>query len=163
MSNLTLPKSITEFIATSSYLTIGSAAICLTAATEMAIKTIFDKNKENISADLGEALFYGLCATNIIPGSAIAGGIIFSLYSLVYAPTFLKEKNTYKSSLLLKNIIKEPATLLYNVISKIGEITFKILSKISLPKHPVWILTGTLVVAIAIKVILVSAPITITF
>jgi hypothetical protein len=46
-------------------------------------KTIYERHAYNLTADLGGAFFYGLLAANVIPMSAVIGGLGFVGYSFV--------------------------------------------------------------------------------
>jgi len=70
---------------------LGGAAFCGVAAVEMAARTFYDISQlrmggeqiqRDLSADLGGTIFYGLCATNVVPYSAVAGAGIFACYSI---------------------------------------------------------------------------------
>jgi hypothetical protein len=158
----------------SSKVTLAAGAICLTAAVEMAFHIPFDisrihqagtealleRYKYDLSANLGGALFYGLCGLNIIPGTASIGAGIFTLYSV---NTFHRQEAYLLSRVIGESLkfvvieIVEPICrhVLAPILRKIGEIIGPILSAIghllvnmSLPKHPVWI--GVLILGAAI-------------
>lgn len=78
-------------------MTFGSAVICASVTVETGMRGIYDifklislnfknqKEKEHIKyslcVNLGCALFYGFCTANVIPGTAILGALIFTIYS----------------------------------------------------------------------------------
>jgi hypothetical protein len=64
---------------------LGGAALCASGAVEMALrvfKDVQEQNADNLSKDLAGALFYGLCAANIVPYTAFLGGAIFTLRTI---------------------------------------------------------------------------------
>ncbi len=143
--------------------TLVASSICGIAAVEMVARLVFEdipgildkksQKKElethrwNASSNLGGAIFYGLCSLNIIPGSAIIGGIFFSGYS--YISVSGGEKNPYHTSKLLAPIVNLGVEtldfawkkIIYPILKVVGRIFKQIgnlLSMISLPKHPIW-------------------------
>src|ERR1700733_6636743 len=108
-------------------LTLGSAILCAAVSVETGLRGITDifqlmvykdqdakvkgekeRIKYNISADLGNAIFYGLCAANIIPGSAILGASIFTIYSCCVTDS----KKSLKDEYLMSKVIGQPCRLL---------------------------------------------------
>jgi hypothetical protein len=143
--------------------TLIASSICGIAAVEMVARLVFEDipgilNKKsqkeelethrwNASSNLGGAIFYSLCSLNIIPGSAIFGGIFFSGYS--YISVYGAEKNPYHTSKLIAPVVNLGVKtlefaweqIIYPILKVVGRIFTQIgnlLSKISLPKHPIW-------------------------
>lgn len=97
----TVTNAIIKFHPTTA--SIVGGAIAGTAALEMFLRTFKDiadiyrahnagldtyQYRLNLSKDLGGALFYGMLAANVVPYTAVIGGIIFTIYS------FKKEGHT---------------------------------------------------------------------
>ena len=106
-----------------SYWTKGSSALCGIVMGEMGIRTIIDitqNKKEDLSADLSGALFYGMCASNIVPGFARLGSLVFIIYSYSYGMfTDTSERNEYWSSKAVHFLAEKIYEVL--VFTKIGE------------------------------------------
>jgi hypothetical protein len=155
--------------------TLGSAVICAAVAAETGIRSVYDifklislnsENqdekdavKRNISSNLGSALFYGLCAANIIPGTAIMGAVIFTIYSNCVTDS----KKSLQEEYLISKVIAQPCHFLvkkvifpiaenvvFPVVQKVASCTYHILKQIPLPTHPIWIGSALLVSTIAI-------------
>lgn len=163
-----LAPAVSKFIATSSYLVIGSTAICVIATTELALRAldylIHSESRPhtrldsyNFSANLSGALFYGLCAANIISGTAVLGGIAFTIYSLFTSASHHRD-DTYITSLAIRNIIKVPLIAVGHLACAVTDITFNIVRNIHLPEHPSWYFTGALVAAVCIKTFFTGNP-----
>lgn len=163
-----------------STLTFGSAVICVAASAEMGIRSAIDalklmgvveKKKDedasyNFSANLGGALFYGLCAANIIPGTAIVGASIFTIYSICVHSSTKSVEDEYITSKVIgtgadltnrlfswtwKHIVSPVLdNVVFPVLKKIGEAVTCILSHISMPEHPIWYALGLLATAIVV-------------
>lgn len=158
-----------------------TGAFCAAAALEMAILVPYnisqinhaaggaiEQLKYNLSANLGGAIFYGLCALNVIPRTAALGAGIFTLYSLIH----FQEEGAYFTSRIIghtaKFISREillPISdhILVPVIRKIGNVANalitligKLIVNMPLPKHPVWI--GVLVLGAAIAIYTIVIP-----
>ncbi|MGZ3732767.1 MAG: hypothetical protein ACXU9U_03385, partial [Parachlamydiaceae bacterium] len=141
-------------------------AICATAALEMAIEIIkgipclASQEKdvhENFGKNLGGAIFYGLCAANIVPYTPLVGAIIFAGYSIVKC----EEEDAYVTAKWIGNLLRPPLErfvlplgkwLIKNIISplagKIAEVVTGIFNLISLSKSPIWFGVAALVVTI---------------
>lgn len=106
------------------------------------------KNRNyDISANLGSALFYGMCALNIIPGSAKAAAAIFTVYSL-YKYTAVKEEMEGHQN---HNIsVRRPIYYTSEIIGRIGHRAYNILRNFEF--HPIWL--GVAFMGIAIPVYL---------
>lgn len=155
--------------------TLGSALLCAGVTVETSIRGVYDifqlmaykgedaqekeKIKYNISANLGSALFYGLCAANVIPGSAVLGAAIFSTYSCCVT----NSQKTIKDEYVLSKMIGQPChwvvdivvvpvceKVIYPIVKTIGEVAYNIITSIPLPKHPIWIASAVLLSAIAV-------------
>lgn len=143
---------------------VAAGIVCASAALEMAILATVNISqinsvsgyaletlKYNLSANLGGAIFYGLCSLNIIPHTAAIGAAIFSVYSV-----FNFEYNgSYLTSRIIGNTVKFISQeivwpicehVLFPIIEKIGKIAAELISFIGklivnmpLPKHPIWI------------------------
>ncbi len=173
-----------------SKISVGFGLICCAAVAEMASQIFFKdlpgiiknrdnhdpetlkKHRYNLSVNLGGSIFYGLCALNYIPATAIIGASIFLIYSTVVC----KEKDAYQTSKCLGNFIRICGKdIAWPVLKKIGSITIdiltvaervlstvgrgighvftaigKVLAYIPLPNHPIWLGAATMGVAIAI-------------
>lgn len=153
-------------------ITVISGVGCAIVATEMALRALgdlkemfSDKPKDttsyNFSANLGGAIFYGLCATNFIPFTPLIGLSTFVAYSIV------THHSTHFSLIsaeryLCANLISKPVVftakevvwpilnkLVLPALEKITTVVYNILRKIPLPRHPVWIGVALLVTGIA--------------
>lgn len=156
-------------------LTLGSAILCAAVTVETGVRGIYDifqlmaykgedaqekeKIKYNISANLGSALFYGLCAANVIPGSAMLGAAIFATYSCCVT----NSQKTIKDEYVLSKMIGQPChwiaekvvvpvceKAIFPAVKAIGDVAYKIITSIPLPKHPIWIASAVLLSAIAV-------------
>jgi hypothetical protein len=149
-----------------SNLILGSAAICATATLEMAIETIRGiprlaskerDDHENFGKNLGGAIFYGLCAANIVPYTPLVGAIIFAGYSIFKC----EEKDAYVTAKLLGNLLRPPLEhvvlplgewlierIILPLAGKIAQVVADIFNLISLPKSPIWFGVAFLVVTI---------------
>ena len=150
-------STISNYVSTNyaSKFSLGSAIICGGAAIEMALNIFKDINDKahkrpnamkNLSANLGGAIFYGLCAANVISGTAIVGAAIFTIYSLVKC----NDADTYLSSRLIGKSIRYIYTEIFSpVVHKIAKIVgdilkpifngiYSVLKQIHLPEHPIW-------------------------
>jgi len=148
----------------------------------MAIRTILDLGEilrrgrngralNNLSTDLGGAIFYRCCAVNILPGAAIIGVAIFTIYSISSCDN---QDAYFTSSVIGKPInwigdhvvvliafkIIAPVTLavieiVLRIFSAIAEVIGNILKAIPLPESPIWIGVGCLGAAVlVVKVVL---------
>ena len=149
-----------------SNLGVGLGGITGIVAAEMAIRAVgnlmegqgnVDKNE--FSNNLAGALFYGLCATNYIPHTAVAGGVVFAAYSLgkwggknnyVCTEIFnrtLKGINDYilkpLGDYVITPLIDHVLTPIWNnvvtpTVKGIANIAGAIFNLISLPTNPAW-------------------------
>lgn len=149
--------------------------VCAAAAIEMAILIpsnisqihhvagdALDPLKYALSANLGGAIFYGLCALNIVPKTAAIGSGIFTFYSLIH----FQSEGTYYTSLAMgkgaefvtqKMILPLCEHALFPAIRKLAEMAKKLIEmigtfviKMPLPQHPAWI--GVIVLGAAVVV-----------
>ncbi|WP_420420595.1 hypothetical protein [Simkania sp.] len=150
-----MTQIVSNFIKTNSYSTLAASSLCAVTACEMAIRTIGDLGNKisgskhedldwNLSANLGGAIFYSLCAANLVPGSAKIGALSFSFYSIT---DFSHCPDRYLTSRIIDNIFKEA---LLPIIERVSELTSLILSRIPLPVTPVWWAIAALSTAILI-------------
>lgn len=135
-------------------LAMGMAAVPALAATECAIRAIgnlvelifSDEQKKetgrnDFGANLGGAIFYGMCAAHVIPGSHIIGAAIFTIYSIKKCDT----ENAYFAAQLIGKPIKAFCEkVLPPVLDKVFTIAMNLFSTLN---HPVWIGVVTLGVA----------------
>jgi hypothetical protein len=175
-----LPVAIQQNYAHAKLATVACGTAGVVVAAEMAIRAIFDGLKllsnrhpgesletlqYNFSANLGGAVFYGLCAANILPGTPVIGAAIFAIYSITkdlkeddylttkflsHTFTLITDALDYVGTKIIGPILKPIVELLIDVIEKIAEVVLAILRVIPLPEHPVWIATGILVTAIVV-------------
>ncbi|MCB1106628.1 MAG: hypothetical protein KDK76_00860 [Chlamydiia bacterium] len=133
-----------------SYFTKASAALCGIASIEMTVRTVIDLTKlsntrtrdevkAELSADLAGAIFYGILATNYIPGFARGGGMIFVGYSL-YS---IDDPTTYWSAKVVSYPFKGLRWLIRNF---------------TLPDHPTWYGVAILIASIAVYSALKNRP-----
>lgn len=146
-------------------LTFGSAILCTSATVETAVRGVIDVHKyftmktdnreevdkirKRMSANLGSALFYGICAVNIIPGTALLGAAIFTIYSMFD----LNKQYDIKNDYLLSRVVGYPSLYVFEnvvcpVASKISAVTQAILQ--SIPSNPAWQASGMLLTAIVV-------------
>jgi hypothetical protein len=149
--------------------TIGAGVFCGVVCTEIAIRAIhdgvclltttpapdaLDTLKNNFSANLGSAVFYGLCAVNILPGSAAFGAAIFALYSMgdLKSDDYLMTKLLNHTYTLIINITSPIVTPIVNalsyVVNRISDLVTAIFARLGLPEAPIWVATGLLIGAI---------------
>ena len=160
---------------------IAGGLVCAAAAIEMAVLASYNMSqinnvangaleslKYNLSANLGGAIFYSLCALNIIPRTAALGAGIFTLYSLI----IFQSEGAYLTSLLIGKTVKFISEeilvpicehLLIPIIRRIGDVAGRLIAligklivKMPLPKHPVWV--GVLILGSAIAVYKFGIP-----
>jgi len=147
--------------------------LCGIAAAEMAIRTISDlnnivtgrdgdteKHNYNLSPNLGGAIFYGLCAANVLPHTALIGSAIFTIYSAAKywsCREAERSEHMYVSSILIAAPVDALITkiawpilrdIAWPIVRTAGEIMGSILKSIPIPNHPIWALVGLLGVAI---------------
>lgn len=155
--------------------TFAAGGICLAAAIEMAIlvpfniariskgaRPMFPTHEYQLSANLGGAIFYGLCGLNVIPRTAAIGAGIFTVYSLLEferKEAYLTSRAIGKTFKFIIETIVSPICekILVPVLGRISQIGKKLLTlignilvKVPLPHHPVWIGVAILGVAIVI-------------
>lgn len=149
-----------------SNLGIGLGGITGIVAAEMAIRAVGNLmngqgavDKDEFSSNLAGALFYGLCATNYIPHTAVAGGVVFAVYSLgkwgaknnyICTEIFnriLKGINDYilkpLSDYVITPLFKDVLTPIWNnvvtpIVRGIANVAGAIFNLISLPTNPAW-------------------------
>ena len=140
----------------------GGAILSGVAAIDMAQRAVRDLGRlqeaeglQDFSANLGGALFYGICAANIVPYTAVLGAVGFSAYSLA----FKNDRDMYATSKIWGNFLQtiidytfvpladhvilplcnwvndHVLTPLARTIMDVAAAIFKV---ISLPQHPVW-------------------------
>ena len=112
--------------------------------------------REEFSADLGGAIFYGMCATNIVPGSAVVGATIYTVYSFLkisdkrggdYLTAFVIGKSLHTiADWVIQPLFKH---FIFPLTERIWNVVSAILKRISLPKHPIWWGVAVLVLAFA--------------
>ena len=115
--------------------------ICALTSIQMLARSI-EKNR-NFKNNLGGGVFYGLCATNILPGSAIAGTGIHTVYSLIKGD----EEDLLTSVVLIKTCeITGDYVLIpfFEIVDKVAGPIIKQLSLLS----PAWYGTACLVTLI---------------
>lgn len=169
--------------ATASTATIVAGSFLALVTTEMAVRAIYDGYKmltpepgatddqrervwKSFGANLGGTLFYGMLASNLLPGGPLIGAAIFTVYSAIKyeeQDTYLITKIIGKISYAVCEAVGKIAVQVWNVVSGIlqalceclfnvtrgfFECVYNIVSAIPLPKHPIWI--GVAIVAIAI-------------
>ena len=157
----------------------GCQIVCAVSALEMTIRAVYDavmigKNStnsttphhDNLSADLGGAIFYGLCAVQPLPYTAVVGSIIFVAYSIFKTLTdedyfiarFLKG-TAEKISNLATPIIRE---FVWPLIEKVIDAISYIRNCISMPEHPVWYGVALLITGIIIVHGIIPAAVAVT-
>ena len=128
---------IAQILPTYRTASILGTVVTIPAAIEMTLRIFQDlrrirttaenkKDKNSLSAHLGGALLYGLCGTNLIPGSAIIGAGIFTLHASISSnPTDLtsravREIGRHAYNDLLKpvwtHLVNPVAQKIYNTI-----------------------------------------------
>jgi len=143
---------------------IGTA-VAIPVALEMALRIFKDLHtiataddnkaaKTSLSANIGGAAFYGLCALNLVPGTAIVGAAIFTAHALIL------DDHTHLTSRVVKEIgtraynhVIEPAwtNIVQPVAQRIYDFIVTVLQHIHLPRHPVWYGVALLATAIWFK------------
>ncbi len=150
---------------------LGGGVGCAIVAAEMAIRAVGDliekgrleegQTKDsvsrNFSANFGGAIFYGLCAANILPGTAILGSLIFTVYSFAVnkrEDNYLATKVIRESELKVLNFVLDILQVAWDwVIYPVADALRRIFSTVFdllVPKHPIWIGVALLVTAIAV-------------
>lgn len=143
---------------------LASQVFCGAVVTEMAVRTLQDgwkyltdqtlsaKDKTNLGYDffndLGGAVFYGLCAVNYLPGTALLGALSFTLYSIVGD---VNEKDYLLTRLLNHTyttfcapVVDTVCISLCTAINKISDVVTQIFSYINLPVPPIWVAVALL-------------------
>ncbi len=123
--------------------------VCVTAAAEIGYRLLRDLNSktrpstDQLYEEAGRFLLFSLCATNIVPYSAVLGGTIFYLHSCV--KMWQNPNKMYQFSLLL-------AGGTWYLLETVGPQVLKFLqggpSIISLEKKDVWKVVAVLTAAI---------------
>jgi len=130
---------LTNILNSKSYWTKCSSTLCGIAAAEMGIRTIVDitKNKkDDLSADLSGAIFFAICASNIVPGFARGGGIAFVCYSIA-ADT--SKNNAYWSS----KVVSFPFEKTWAGLKFVG-------NHLDIVNHPTWFGVAALITIIGL-------------
>jgi len=170
-------KAVSANYVGASALAIGSGVLCAAAATEMVLQTIGEAvsylsngpvSMNNVSANIGGAIFYGLCAANIIPGTSFLGAFIFTCYSIIKNHTaddyvltkFLQHTFTLITD-VTRSVVDNVIAPLYKkivrpVLIAIIDVVDAIVSAIPLPEHPVW--QGVALLGTAIIIVKVALP-----
>lgn len=86
----------------------------------------FDAHAKNLTADMSGALFYGLLAANIIPGSAVVGATCFTGFSFYKYYLSGKPEECYLTSkalvlgteFMVKDVIGKPIIALFKRVIK---------------------------------------------
>jgi len=180
-----MAQAISNLVATYGAWTVAGTVVCAGAAIEMAIRTIADVGAllrrgvdrqavlKNLSADLGGAIFYGLCAVHILPSTAIIGAAIFTIYSIGACDN---QDAYYTSQLIGKPIqwlgdnvvmpvinkivwpiLKTIGEIIGNIIDGIGTIMGNCLRAITLPDNPIWLAVGALGAAVLVVKVVIPA------
>jgi hypothetical protein len=139
---------------------LASAGVCGLAAAEMAVRALgtmakatqenlTDGEKDALSKNLGGAVFYGMCAANIVPYAAVVGGIICVGYGIFTG----ENKDTYY---LFRGIYEGVATLhkriiaplwnraIFPILEAIAKVVKAILDLVPLPQNSAWLGVGVL-------------------
>ena len=130
---------LTNILNSKSYWTKCSSALCGIAVAEMGIRTIVDitkSKKDDLSADLSGAIFFAIWASNIVPGFARGGGIIFIGYSRV-ADT--SKNDAYWSS----KVVNFPFEKTWEGLKFVG-------THLNIVNHPTWIGVAVLITVIGL-------------
>ncbi len=130
---------LTNILNSKSYWTKCSSALCGIAMAEMGVRTIVDitKNKkDDLSADLSGAIFFAICASNIVPGFARAGGIVFIGYSIC---TDTSKNDAYWSS----KVVSFPFEKTWEGLRFIG-------THLDIVNHPTWVGVAALITIIGL-------------
>lgn len=163
--------SVTGRYVQSSWAHIACGALCAAPAIESAlhaisnIGTLLTTKRENavtfrgypldkktdmsyeLSKNLGTAIFYGLCAAEVIPYSTPIGATVFTVYTLVrggdndayYTSQILKKPVTLLASGVAWPVVKATAKIAGNILLTAAEMAGSILKNIPLPNHPIWV------------------------
>lgn len=126
-----------------------------------------ETHKWNLSADLGGALFYGACALNVIPYSAILGATIFTIYAIArcnkkkdHKPYLMAQligkpirqffpalKSALEWSIdkivipvfkLLGKLLNPIGRCISSAVKFAGKVIKPVLNLLTLPRHPIW-------------------------
>ena len=131
------PYIPTAFAASGILLGAATTEMALRALSDLvtiAFKENSDKNRYNLSANLGGFLFYGGCALNLVPGTRVIGAAIFTSYAIYNKYSGREEYFTAK-------VIRVPVEKTVKAINTI----FKTLWKY---QHWTWYATGFVAFAI---------------
>ncbi len=114
-----------------------------------------EKLSERIGGNLGGALAFGICATNIVPGTARIAASCFVPYSLFHAnhpEEYLTSKVFHKPFKWAYDWALKPAWdyVIEPVTSRIWAVVSFLFALIPLPEHPIWYAVGALSVAVVI-------------
>jgi hypothetical protein len=110
--------------------------------------------KRSLSAHMGGAAFYGLCALNLVPGTAIVGAAFFTAHAFMLDDH--KELTSWamkKLGTLAYDHVIEPVwtQIVQPVAQRIYNFILTVLEHIHLPRHPVWYGVALLATAIWFK------------
>jgi len=133
---------LTNILNSKSYWTKCSSAVCGIAVAKMGIRTIIDitkSKKEDLSADLSGAIFFAICASNIVPGFARGGGMVFIGYSIF---TDTSKDNAYWSS----KVVNFPFKKTWEGLKFIG-------TNLDIANHPTWFGVAALITIIGLYTI----------
>ncbi len=145
--------AVVNFFNTASPATVIGTTLCGAAAIEMVVRSAFDKNQTDLSANLAGAFFFGISSYNAIPLNAFISGIAFTVYSLTAGSedrAYLTSQAIYQLYAKTYDWILKPTFdhIIFPFLEKVANVAWKILALIPLPKHPTWIGVGVLVTAI---------------
>lgn len=143
-----------------SKLELGAGVICGAACTEMALRAfsglvematthgeITFLAKEALSANLGGAVFYGLCASHLLPGSVIVGAAVFTGYSAI--KVLGNSHDIYVTSKIVgHSFVKLMEHVIMPTAEKVAKATQFVLDNIPMPHHPIWLGVALLVFSI---------------
>jgi len=147
---------------------LGGATFCGLAAAEMGIRVVGNlfqmrdaRGQRELSENLAGACFYGLCAANLLPGTAVFGGVVCLLQGLLRGnsdnPYYLSRAIftvadltwTTLSTIADWTIVPLWNYVLFPVLEKIANVARAILKLIPLPENSTWYVVALLVVGIA--------------
>lgn len=95
-----------------------------------------NQKPDDASKDLGMAVFCGLAALNIVPGTARLGALFFTGYSIY---TLSRDEQEQYNDYFTARVTRFP----FYCVNELRKL-------ISLPKQPIWIGVALLVTAIAL-------------
>lgn len=151
----------TRFCGFINFAASAEMAYCAAKGILAAMKGPITENLQyNLSANLGGAIFYGLCAANPFPGGAALGATIYTIYSFCNPSAYFTAGIINDTAHFIHDWMITPFNekifeplgehVIEPLIKKIAFVfrtTFALMLKIPLPKHPVWIGIAILVAA----------------